>query len=74
MDPDQEPFDRVDTVCIYFSYICSRRHKQMTFSGVHLSSAHVLRVRFKVSFIIFYSLKTGEPPPPPLGGLYSLDP
>ena len=39
MDPDQEPSDRVRTVCLYFSYICSGLHRQMPFSGEHLSSA-----------------------------------
>ena len=39
MDPDQEPSDVVLTVCLYFTYICSRLHKQMPFSGEHSSSA-----------------------------------
>ena len=39
MDPDQVASDQVHTVCLYF--ICSRLHKQMSFSGEHLSSALV---------------------------------
>ena len=39
VDPDQESSNWVHTVCLYFSHICCRQHKQVPFSGEHLSSA-----------------------------------
>ena len=41
VDPSQEQSNWVHNVCVYLviSHICSRQHKQMTFSGDIFSSA-----------------------------------